>query len=405
MGFQYSIAFGIIGLVCTIPSIPFCYFMSLTYFNPNPASKALLSRLNATMEIYEMTLRTIVAFLDVFLNSFPLARTAYLCLMSAWIAAYILRNFPYYKKSINRLRFILFMNLALGGLWGTLTYLIYGKKNYDDPDYLYSVDGGPMFYVWLGIFPILSVGSVFVFRKFYAKTVYAVYTAVSPFESASGSVMFYEEKINEMGIKFRSPYQVELAGRFIRDCVIEDDENDNGGDNKDSIPVSKIRIAKAIYNRGFAQFDSSPIMLAMYGTFLGVYAQDFPSWKSYLDKASLTHPDWLTGLVIAQCRSEHDNEVRKAKSGDAALDLVDLLEISNHISAANRRKNKIKEHTAEIWKLLLTGKVDAERVQRLIGKIYANEISVCSILEKIVLKYPRNYHALAAYASFLDVSF
>ena len=71
---------------------------------------------------------------------------------------------------------------------------------------------------------------------------------------------------------------------------------------------------------------------------------------------------------------------------------------------AKLRCKKVKEYANDLWKVLLTGKVDPANVQNLISKMYWNQKAAHELYEKTLQKYNENIVVAYHYAIFLEVS-
>ena len=386
VGFQdHQPALIVLGCVSTILFVPFSFFMSLTYFNPNPKSKSILSRLSASLEIGEMTFRTLVVVLDVFVATQPLIRTIAVLALSTLLSIYVSVYMPYYRKQVNAFRFVLFNLLAFTGLLGTI-----GASTYKTHD-----NGNPLFYSFLGLFPVVISIGVVVFEFIYTRKTlkfFRILKRVAKDVPPQQRLLAFETEMSRH--KFLSPLTVEVACRFLRDESIFDFAEPD---------AEVLEIATAIYDRGMKQMKNSPQMTALSAIFQGVYLGDLAQWKGLLEKADSMNPSFFVGMLVAQSVAMRDAEMRKSRSGGNTLDVVDMIEIQNSLSIAKRLSTRVKGDTLQLWRMLLSGKVQPSDIRKYSSKIYNNEATARRMLESCAAKYSEDVRVLSAYGRFLDV--
>ena len=388
IGFQDDeIGLIVLGAVSAILFVPFSFFMSLTYFNPNPKSKSLLSRLSASLEIGEMTFRTLVVVLDVFVATVPLIRTAVVMALAVTLSNYVAVYMPYYRKQVNAFRFVLFNLLAFSGCLGTIGAVIYRVHD----------NGNPLFFSFIGLLPVVTASSIVLFEFVYTRKTlkfYRILKRVSKDVPPQQRLLAFETEMSRH--KFLSPLTVEVACRFLRDEAIFDPAEPQ---------AEVLEIATAIYGRGMKQMKNSAQMTALSAIFQGVYLGDLAQWKGLLEKAETLNPSFFVGMLVAQSVAMRDAEMRRSRSGGNTLDVVDMIEIQNSLTLSKRLSNRVKDDTLQLWRMLLSGKVQPSDIRKYSSKIYNNETTARRMLESCAAKYSEDVRVLSAYGRFLDVQY
>lgn len=384
----------LIGVVGVVLATPFAYFMSLTYFQPNPLAKGPFSRLNAYLEVLEMGLRSVLVYLDILAYKTPVARPLILFVFGILLCGYIVTKFPYYRRNVNALRFVVYGILSFGGFLGMISGFIFE----DNGEHTAQADGFAItFFV---VCPALAFALYHAFQVIYIRKTRSIYTMLIK-EVPKGNIDEYCEKIEKLN--FLSPYHVELQTRFVRETAIVKRSKIPGKEDEIIYDSRAIMIAAAIYRHGLLTLPKNALMAALYGLFCGVYFEDLDEWRNWLEKAEDSEPSFLDSLLIAQSASEREQTQRKKKNAGAELDALDIIEIKNSIKLARKRSDKVKAYASELWKQMLTNKVDPIRIQKLISKMYINEVAAKKIYDQSLSKYPTSLVLVVDFAKFLDV--
>ena len=308
-----DVALVCMGAIGVIMAVPFCLFMSFSYFQPNPSSRSIMARVDASLELLDLIARTTIVFLDAF-GAGASTLCGVILFTSLFFAVYVAVRLPYYDKRINGLRFVLFMNVAMVALLGLIALVTHGPLDVE------HAKGDAFSIAFLAMVPIISVLSALTFRWSYRRSTQTIYLAAL--------ASMDENKNFEIKHNFASPFAVELAARFLRDTAVRKKIKKRGKEETITLEYNSLalRVASQLYEQGLRQFPDSAKMLVLFGLFSGIYHEDLIRWRMFIQKAQSCRQSFLTGLMIAQVQTECEQAERRKKSG-ADLDTVDVIEI------------------------------------------------------------------------------
>lgn len=377
-------ALGVLGLLLMIP-LGLYFNVVLLHFSP--LSKSFYSRPTSIIELTDAILRTTLPFLGIILFNIPLARAVLMMIIGLVMMIIMVVMFPYYHFYTNVFRFIISSWLFEVGVVTTAAAATVDQQNRN----AFSI-------ALITILSVLTVVFAKLYQMAYKRTSLRLYNKLKNYR-LKGTVNEYMLGLETE--RFQSPYEVELCTRFIRENATLKKSKLYGQEEEVVYDKQDVKIAKAIYSKAIKQFPESPIMLNFFGIFHGICYSDYIEWKTCLDQTEDLFPNLWQNILLVQSSNEREHLNRQSKSG-SNLDAMDLLEIKNSLKIAKKRCHNVKEYAAELWKMMLTSKVDPGRVQKLISKMYVNEYGARQIYDRTLARYPESLAVATAFATFLD---
>lgn len=388
------VTMGVIGLLLIVP---FAFGFTVYYFQPVPSPKSVMARSDTRADVFNMVTKTLVTFLAVWLPSFPYLSSIILFVCGSINTFLIAKYLPYYRYEFNCFKLSINALLAFTGIVGIGA--AFGFGTYFQSSYTALGEELAIFYFVFS--PVLIACIVVGFRFYYYRRTRMVMTKLKNIDQVGDTPEDYILALNK--IEFVNPLEVELQTRFLKETATIKKSKIYGQDDEFVYDKVDLNIATAIYERAVEQFGENPTMYALKALFYGVYRHDFVEWRVLLEKAQDYEPSFSQSLLILQAMTSRDQAHRKMKNG-SDFDTSDLLDIQNSLRVAKRYGKYVKNYASELWKMMLTNKVDPVRVQRLISKMYLNEKAAGDLFDSTLRKYPESVSVASAYASFLEVN-
>ncbi|KAJ1565003.1 hypothetical protein HK096_005119, partial [Nowakowskiella sp. JEL0078] len=193
-------------------------------------------------------------------------------------------------------------------------------------------------------------------------------------------------------IRFVNPTFVEVRTRFLVDTQ-------NPSKNE-------LLVAEAIYHHALNQFDKSPQMFLQIGIYYGLYKNEAPAWKFYLNKALDSSPPFDVELAIKLSDLERRRKSQEEKGQElyGQMDIVDQVELKVHLKSVKKITNDLEDLSIQLWRTLMLNKVDTSKLEKITQKIAANEEMGYHLFDILLERFRDNMMILDAYGQFLDVS-
>ncbi|KAJ3190670.1 hypothetical protein HK101_008494 [Irineochytrium annulatum] len=325
--------------------LPFTFLMSLTYFHPNPKSKAVAARPTARLELLELGTKTLLTIFFVFGGHVPVLRAVVTFLCSMSISVYMAKVDP-------------------------------SVHNY-------------VFYGYLGGAPCVLAGAILLYSR-YQNWVTSYDIALGNFKP-KGEENYNTWEVEEVGgdadeakeTRFWHPSQVEIATRFLI---------------SNSSPEA-MEVADRMFLFGIQKFPKSASLMVQF------YKNDASMASNYLKKAKAHKP--IIDLEFSIYQQEQEmRSVAGRTVGNKKLDAVDRVEFRQLMKNATTYHKEAKASIATFWQTIMMAEddvpVDTNTLVNLVSQMEKSDKSAVGAYRQLMSRFPLSVRMLRRYAEFLD---
>jgi len=371
------LAHGIVALVACIVFTMVAYAVTLTDYEPNPASRRWMATPHPSVEVWALATKTIMALNMAIFAGQLYIQSVIMCLATLFLCYLFIRWQPHLNEWVNHIRSGLYCMLFWASIFIAIMKFDHRRDNPGHSEWLTDI-------MLMGLAPVLVFGVALSFARLRLSTYNILKTIRKAPEGMRIKDLYW----------FSTPEEVEIASRVLRRWMPEDDE---------VLDPEAVQMADLIIQIGLAHFPEHPRMINTQANFLISIQHNYQMGPSLLQHITKLEDSTQADHYAVFAREQELKERSKEQNQGVGLsDLVGYVEFQRNFRMLARAYRASLMTLKAFWTALLHEDIEFKRLVDAFAKIEASAKRTDKVFKVLLERYPNNENLYRMYARFLE---